>query len=711
MLYFYFGLVYSQAELAEANRLADQRMDSARSLQMELERIRPRVCHLVASLAGPSALSYGGGDSIGGYGDGAGNGSIIEGGGDLFSPQPPLASRSQQYILAAQEVAAATDAFQGARSLSISGAEASTSLSSRSREARGHGKAGGGGGSGGQDGLRASLDELCSLHDELGAIGRLPPDQSGGSENINRLMASIQMCRADAEARLELAAAALSDPGDPGAVDAPAHAAELAMERATSRRSRIGDPFNPKMRRLAATAPSASPGEDDRTEDKGGSSSAVVAAIVASASAPSSASSSRATRNPYARDLYMPRSPRHLREEEGLFAGTRSGGGSAGRGASARWERQAHEHPPVARRRQLAAEELARQQSATGVPRSARAAAAATTAAVAAATSSEGGAQSQASAPASSLSSTTIFFPPSSHNRAGAGQPAAPMPPTFRFGRTAPAASPLTQSGHSPVFSSGSGSMPPVSSGGRRPRLGNRRSSRAEDAERVLRGTADGDSDPFFSSLPQLPPPASHFPGRVGPSAAASGSGGAGATSAGVASVKGSAADPPENTTGAERAPANYPPDMTELVELYCRRCHDLSLRLCSAVADRDALAASTMEYLRAGRAFGGIGGGVAGAWGAHSRRTSASATVVSAGVGNVDPFRWRSERESTVWGGGGSQHGAAAALRQPCCVKCTEEVLRETISLWLLISVGRQRCLNPDVALFVKGMKHWKYF
>ncbi|CAN0363525.1 unnamed protein product, partial [Laminaria digitata] len=47
-----FTPVTNEAELAEANRLTDQRIHHARMLQQDLERLRPRVCRLVGSLAG-----------------------------------------------------------------------------------------------------------------------------------------------------------------------------------------------------------------------------------------------------------------------------------------------------------------------------------------------------------------------------------------------------------------------------------------------------------------------------------------------------------------------------------------------------------------------------------------------------------------------------------------------------------------------------------
>lgn len=687
-------------------------MNFARSLQQELEKIKPRIAQLVASLAGPKALSSSS-YSSGGNGDGdidefgtrGGRGvaetlsstlrRLAEGRmlpaasslmGSRVGSMPSLAARAQQYALAMQEVVA--DAVQSTKSLNIgSGGSGTTSHSSRSKEGR-SGKILGGGGSSSHDGLRASLDELCSLHDELGAIGRLQPDASAGSENINRLMASIQMCRADTEARLELAVAALADPGDPGAADA--HAAELPTERSTVKRSRLGEPYNPKMRRapVGATTASPSPGEDDRVEDEGSTSGAVAV------TAPP-ATGSRVTRYPYARggDLYVFRPPRRLREEESPFAMARPGGGSTGRGSLARWERQAHEYNPMLRRRQLAAEELARQQSATGMSRSVRAAAAAAAAMVA--DISEGLSQStspapassasSASAPLSSISPANIFFPPSSHSRGGGapGQPVGSLSTsTFRFGRTAPAASPPTQAGQPPVFPGG-GSIAP-GSGGRRQRQANRRNSRVEEAERLLRGMTDGDADPFFS-LPQLPPPASHPSGRGGPStasvaAATSGAGGGGGVvmSAGGASASMStSADSAESTTANGQASSNYPPEIVELAELYCGRCQDLSVRLSSAVADRDALAASTMDYLRSGRAVvGGIsGGGGTGTGGGYNRGGRANAsggTAVSAAIGAL---RWKNGRGSAIWGGDGGHLGEAAIPKQPCCAKCTEEV------------------------------------
>lgn len=688
-------------------------MNFARSLQQELEKIKPRIVQLVASLAGPRALSSGsylsgsnGDGDIDEFGTRGGRGvaetlsstlrRLAEGRmlpavsslmGSRVGSMPSLAARAQQYALAMQEVVA--DAVHSTKSLNTgSGGSGTVSHSSRSKEGR-RGKSLGGGGSSSHDGLRASLDELCSLHDELGAIGRLQPDASAGSENINRLMASIQMCRADTEARLELAVAALADPGDPGAADA--HAAELPTERATVKRSRLGEPYNPKTRRApaGAAAASPSPGEDDRVEDEGSTSATAVTAPPATGS--------RVTRYPYVRggDLYVPRPPRRLREEESPFAMARPSGGSTGRGSLARWERQVHEYNPMLRRRQLAAEEITRQQSATGMSRSVRAAAAAAAAMVA--DISEGGSQSTSPAPASStsaplssISPANIFFPPSTHTRGGGapGQPVGSLSTsTFRFGRTAPAASPPPQAGQPPVFPGG-GSIAP-GGGGRRQRQANRRNSRVEEAERLLRGMTDGDADPFLS-LPQLPLPASHLSGRGGPSTVSaatttssatstSGAGGGGVvmSAGGTSASMSTLADSAESTTANGQASSNYPPEIVELAELYCGRCQDLSVRLSSAVADRDALAASTMDYLRSGRAvIGGIsagsGTGTGSGYSRGGRANASGGTVVSAAIGAL---RWKNGRGSSIWGGDGGHPGEAAIPKQPCCAKCKEEV------------------------------------
>ncbi|CAN0193113.1 unnamed protein product, partial [Ectocarpus fasciculatus] len=70
-----FTPVTTEAELAEANRLADKRTQLARNLQQELERLRPRVCQLVASLTGvdnSAAEPAGGGGAQPSYWNGAG---------------------------------------------------------------------------------------------------------------------------------------------------------------------------------------------------------------------------------------------------------------------------------------------------------------------------------------------------------------------------------------------------------------------------------------------------------------------------------------------------------------------------------------------------------------------------------------------------------------------------------------------------------------
>ncbi|CAN0193241.1 unnamed protein product, partial [Ectocarpus fasciculatus] len=86
----------------------------------------------------------------------------------------------------------------------------------------------------------------CNLHDELGAIGRLPAAEAGsGSDSINNLVASIHSRRAEAEARLEQAAAAMVG----GSAD-PTGGGAAASTASTERRMRRGGAsYMPKTRR------------------------------------------------------------------------------------------------------------------------------------------------------------------------------------------------------------------------------------------------------------------------------------------------------------------------------------------------------------------------------------------------------------------------------------------------------------------------------
>lgn len=699
-----FLYLAKQTELAEANRLADQRIISAQALQLDLQKLRPRVCRLVATLAGPATPTFGledfGQDAVevgggggswagpGGYGGGS-NGGGGDGGGDdepeTYSATlrrlaegratrtlPPslvesgrrsaltLAAHAHHYALLARDMA--DDGFPGARGLSVGGG-GSAGLGAKGRDAElGASAVGAGAASAGQEGLRASLDELCNLHDELGSMRRLSGDQVGGADNINRFMASIQMRRADAEARLELAAAAMSNAAESGAAAsnaADAHAAGLAIDRAAARRMRIGEPYIPKTRRVvAAASPSAEEGE-------AGDGTSRAPAAAAPPSAPSTAGTARLTRNPYARagaDLYIPRPPRRqMRDEEDLGRSSAAGGGW-----NPRWERQPHEYIPVARRRHLAAEELARQHSTAAAPRSTRAAAAAaavaaaaaaaaTTSAAGSAAPADGGAQSAgpATAPAAAL-----YFPPSFHTRSGGGSGQPPSIPPSRL---------------PPVFPGGA-SLPP-GSGGRRARPTNRRGSRVEEAERILRGGNDGDSDSFFSSLPPPAPAPVQHRGRAGGAAGSAAALGANVVSTSAAagggggpSATGSPTADPDST--AEGRASEFPPELPDLVDLYCGRCQDVSVRLRAAVADREALSASTLVYLRGGR-----GGDVGAGSGRGGRGGTRAASMSAAAATTAGAFGWKTLKSSAVWGGDGGQAGETGAARHPCCAKCTEEV------------------------------------
>lgn len=668
--------VAAQIELAEANRLADQRIHLARAAQLDLEKLRPRVCQLVESLTGLAAPSVGLGDptapaipfggrgraGYGGYGSGGG-GDDGDDGNELetisvtlrrlaegritrasrLGSKASLAARAQQhYALLAQEAAGslATGIKSGSIGVTAAGQPA------RGREPSGGGSAGG-----------ASLSGLLNLHEELGAMGRISSDISSGSDNLSRLVASIQMKEAGIDARFELAVAAIADAEESGAV-------ELAMDRVAARRMRVGEPYIMRTRRVVA---GASPGEDDEVDDAAYSSAAPGSTSwppPGSGVAPL-ASNVRGSRNPYARggDPYVPRPPRRqMRDEDLVLAGGSSNrpGPGGGRGANQRWS---PDYIPMARRRQLVAEEMARQNSVATAARSAR-----TSAAVAptATSTSTGDGASQAPALASA---PALFFPPPSHARAsGTGQPTSMPPAAFRFGRTAPVASPPTQAGLPPVFPGGASIAP--AGRGRRARPSNRRSSRVEEAERLLRGEVDDEADPFFASNPHLAPPVSQYKGRVG--CRASTVGGPGSTNA-TSGTTGSSPDPAsDNAVPGVQPSSEYPPELVELAELYCGRCQEASARLRTAVSGREALSVATLAYLRSGR-----GGGRGNSAGSATRpRGVAGGTAMSAAMSAaVGAMGWKAGRGSAIWGGEGGQAGGAVTSKQACCAKCTEEV------------------------------------
>lgn len=671
-----------QAELAEASRLADQRIHLARTLQQELQRLRPRVCELVASLTGAydsqnlapqHERESGGGRS--GHGEDSG-GSEAEalsetlrrvaerrvaarvGGGNnvnvssvmesRLGSATSLAARAQhQYALLAQEMA----------DEALLGAARSTSMG---RSVAGQPPAAVGSGSGsaaldaaaaaGQDGLRSSLDEPCNRHDELGAIGRgLPPDSGVGADNINSFVASIQMRRADDEARLNLATAAMADADD------QIGGAERRMRRAA--------PFIPKTRRLVADGVSSGAGEENEAEDDPKSSAAAAAAAAGTSRAPTTApgaaagasastasAAARDRRNPYARvgDYLQQRRPRRQMrgDEEVLLAASAQAAAN-----SARWERQPKDYIPVRRRH-----------------------------------------PAPAPAPAGAL-----LFPPSSHSRAGgAGQPPSIPPTVFRFVRNSPSASPPAAAAQAGLPAG------PVSGGAaRRGRPGNRRSSnsRAEEAERALRQSRDDGSDPFFSSLPHLPPLTYQTRGGGGDGTPAPAGAAAAAVSSSLVGV--SSADPDQNKKDGARssghptaAPSSgYPAKLADLIQLYCNRCRDTSSRLRAAVSDREALFASTLAYLRGGGGLGGAGGAGGGGGSARGRAPGTAAAAAPAGVG---AFGWRTERGYSGWGGDGEYPRAAGAQGQGCCAKCSEEV-RACVIHNGSERFGKSNCLEID--------------
>lgn len=730
-----------QTELTDANRKADQRANSARQLQLELEKLRPRVCRLVGSLAGISVKSFGcaedtewgsadpfwsgGGDRWGRGGGSLGYGGY--GGGGVCRSRPKTLSevlrrlaegRMSQDMSAAQgqggggefepSVAAAAaaaapypyafytqdlpdDPFAGARDVGIGGA--AIRALGRSRKASASTATGGSNGAGApdasQDILRASLDELCNLHDEPGAIGRMDPSVDS---NISRVM-SIQIRRAEIEA-------AEARGSGPEAVRA---ATQLPRDRVTARRMRLGDSYIPPRTRrvVAAPAPMPSAEEDEAEDGTDFSAPSPSGAPAAAATQPPAVplGTTRAARNPYAKGAnYAPRPPRRPLQlgddESGMSANSRSGGSGAA-ATNARWERQpATEYIPIARRRQLAAEELARQQS-VSAPRSTRtvvAAAAAAAAAVATSAPSSGlsgdGASATRTSAAAPAPAAALFFPPSTHPRggaAGAGQPP-PMPSAeFRFGRTSSTS--LTQAaGLPPVFPSASSCASASSNGPsgtmgavRRTRTINRRDSKAEDGERFGGGSGGADcgdsSDPFYSSLPPLPP-APQYRGRgasgtagTASGARSSGESGAAANDRGVggAGVEPAPSHDPDHSSVNQGQPlSDVPPESAELLDLYNGRCQEAHVRLRTAVSEREALAASTVPYLRSGRRAG-AGRGFATVSGG-----SGTSGVMAAGM----PVRAMVRRGSTAWGGDGGQSGVRGTEKgYACCHKCTEEV------------------------------------
>lgn len=755
-----------EAELAEATRRADQRAISARAVESDLEKLRPRVCRLVASLTGASAKVFGGaedsdwgsgdpsgsggggvrwgrgsglwgygGNDGGGYGGGSGGGPskdeprtlsgvlrrladgrmthgmsahLTEARHATVSASPSAAAAAARpcpYSLFMQDFA--EDPFRGSRAPGISGA--STKALARGRRAAGlaaaaaAAAAGSGAGASdlGQEGLRASLDELCNLHEELGAIGRMDP---GSDSNIGRLM-SIQMRRAETEARLEEHAAAMSDAthARESAAEAARIAVDATRDRTAGRRMRL-EPYIPTKRRVVA-APAAAPSiEADEMEDGTDSSApspAGAAAGVTAAAAPATTSggTTRTTRNPYSREggnVYVPAPPRRrapqLDEEGGGVATSRPGSSAAAAAAAvnAQWEIQpTNQYIPAARRRpQLHVPEPPHQTS-IGASRSVRAAVVAVTASASGSSATSGPHSQTAAAPAPAAA---LFFPPSVTVRGaggGAGQPP-PMPSAaFQFGRTSSAST-----GLHPVFptasdSSSTSSHRPNGTGVsvRRARTANRRGSRAEETERFLGGNPGDDSgdgpDGFFSALPPLPPPAPQYRGRGASTAGGPSQGGGSApgnaataaatAAAGVRGVAGAAgatgsspdADP---SSSSHRPPASeVAPELAELVELYCGRCQKAHARLRSAVSEREALSASTVAYLRRGR------------------RGAAGRSFASSGVGGVGTSsvmtasvlsRSTARKGSTTWGGDGGQSGLRGTEKgHVCCAKCTEEV------------------------------------
>lgn len=617
------------------------------------------------------------------------------------------AARPCPYSLFMQDFA--EDPFRGSRAPGIGGA--STKALARSRRAAGlaaAAAAAAGSGAGapdlGQEGLRASLDELCNLHEELAAIGRMDP---GSDSNIGRLM-SIQMRRAETEARLEEHAAAMSDAthARESVTEAVRVAADATRDRAAARRMRIGEPYIPTKRRVVAAPAAAPSGEADEAEDGTDSSApspaGAAAAVAAAAAAPATASggTARATRNPYSREggnIYVTAPPRRRApqrdDEGGVPATSRSGSSAAAAVVNAQWERQpTNQYIPAARRRpQLHVPEPPRQPS-VGASRSVRAAVAAVAAAT---TSGSGAASTHPQAAAAPAPAAALFFPLSANVRGGgggAGQPP-PMPSAaFQFGRTSSASAGLP-----PVFpaagdsSSAASSHRPSGAGVsvRRARASNRRGSRAEEPERFLGGNPADEGaeapDGFFSALPPLPPPAPQYRGR-GPSAAGGPSSGGGsapgnaaataaataaAAARGVASTAaGTGQSPDPDPASASHGPqaSEVAPELAELVELYCGRCQEAHTRLRSAVSEREALSASTLAYLRRGRRGGaGRSGASAMAGGVGAGSSAITASVLS---------RTTARRGPTTWGGDGGHSGVRGTEKgHGCCAKCTEEV------------------------------------
>lgn len=649
----------------------------------------------------PVEAKHAGGGVGGGGGGGGGGGSVSS-----SASMSAAAARAYPYSLFPQDFA--DDPFRGSRAPAIGGA--STRALARGRRAAGLAAAAaavGGGSSApdpGHEGLRASLDELCNLHEELGAIGRMDP---GSDSNIGRLM-SIQIRRAETEARLEEHAAAMSDATqvrESAAEAARAAAADAARDRTVARRMRIGEPYIPNTRRGVAAPAPAPPVEADEAEDGTDSSATSPAGAISAASAAAtssttaSADTAKATRSPYAREggnLYVPPPPRGRRtgpqRDDGSVQSTNRSGTSGTAAVNTQWERQpTGKYIPAARRRPQSHDPEPSRQSSTSASRSVRAAAVAVAAAT---TSGSSGPSPHSQAPAAPAPAAALFFPPSSAARGGGGVGGGGQPPpmpsaAFQFGRTASASAGLRT-----VFPAGGGSSAASShrpSGAgvsvRRARATNRRGSRAEETERFFTGNAadeggDG-AEAFFSALPPLPPPAPQYRGKgapaVGAPSSASGSvpGNAaaaaadaaaaarGAGGAGTGTGAPSDGDPASASQGQQAS--EVAPELAELVELYCGRCQDAQRRLRSAVAEREALSASTLAYLRRGRRDGAGGSFTAGAGGGNAGSSATTTSLLSKAT---------TRRGSTSWGGDGGQAGMRGTDKGvACCSKCTEEV------------------------------------
>lgn len=622
---------------------------SARVAQLELEKLRPRVCRLVSSYAGPSAAGLVGGDVLGESMSFNPDTVVAEClpvilrrlvDGGAVPPAPNAAEGERHAKTQAQpEVrAAAGEGSMCSGKTSAAGGMAdpvAALTADRGPDASDAGEASESAPVGGAEGVRACLDELCRLHEELGVVGQLSADV-GNTEALNRRTAAIYVRRAEVETRLA-AAVAVAD-----TATAESAAAATAAADGSGTRSGVGKPYKP--RRRVSPMPASHDGEhaaavaargrrDGGNLANGAGSGAMepgAANTMSSAAGAGGPASGNAPKNPYAR----------VRELQPSAQRRRTVG---------------HEDGLAARQRQLTLEDRVRLNTSQATA------------------GKEADGDRPPRRPTAALSPyDALFLPSPSQSRSGT--PAAVVqPPTgsLRFGRVTPA-----QAGIPPAYQGSVSSLP---GGVRRARAANRRGLRMEEAERLLSAaSASGDDlvpGSFFSSLPSLPLPSRSCPsGGSGRSASApSDSSVTAAVTGGVGHRRGEAGNPAATsgtnvdgggdvTAGAQRS-HKLSCQLRELAELYCGRCREASERLQLATVEGEAISALTTAYLcgEGGRASGR--GAVAAGDGLSWRSTMSG--ILSGRA-----------RTATTWGGDGRLGGGRGSdWRNSCCVACTTEV------------------------------------